>query len=97
MPVTISPDYHIPPKPVADIEPDIKIGDKYGIDAAKMLAAHASISTEVPWGFSKEQWDAMTPEEREKEQMIYRCQGLRGRNDIKDRTFKINRDLCDIP
>ena len=100
MPAKIGADYHLPKKPDVDVVPDIVIGDLRGYAAAESLAAHATYQTSMPFhGIPNtvEEWNKLPPDEQKRLATLWRFFGLCSRADIKDRTFRINRQTLDLP
>ena len=103
MPAKIGADYHLPKKPDVDIVPDIVLGDKKGYAAAEALPAHATYMTTMPFHgipngpHASEEWVKIPVEEQKLLARLWRFFGLRSREDVKNRTFQINKSTMDLP
>lgn len=98
MGVRIGADYHLPPKPYADIAPDVNPRPPMTSGSVPVNPV-ALFSMEWPWSIPVPacKFYTLSPEMQKLLLEQYRFGGIRCRADIKDRTIPINRRLVDIP
>ena len=92
--IRIGANYHLPPKPLADLVPDMM-----PLPPVFNQPPVATFSQAWPWALPVPAKDfyKLPPDMQKLLLEQYRYGAIRCRADIKDRTIPINRQLIDIP